>query len=72
MSDRLREAFNEASKLTAEEQDAFAAFLLAELRDESEWSKRFDASPGQLGTLAREARDEYSAGKTKPLDDDAS
>jgi len=64
MSDRLREAFNKASKLTAEEQDAFAAFLLAELHDESEWSRRFGASPGQLGALAREARDEYSAGNT--------
>jgi len=68
MSNKLKQAFNEASKLSADDQDAFAAFLLAELKDESEWQERYAASEAQLSILAKEARNEFEAGKTEPLD----
>lgn len=69
MSDRLRLAFDEAAKLPKEEQDAFAAFLLAELEDEKLWQKQFAASQGALAKLAAKARREQSLGKTRPLED---
>lgn len=38
MSDRLKLAFEEASKLPEQEQNAFADFLLAGLNDEQKWA----------------------------------
>lgn len=69
MSDRLEAAFREASKLTAAEQDQFAEFILAELEDDRAWTQKFEQSQDMLSVLAREARAEYNAGKTEPLDD---
>ena len=69
MSDRLKLAFKEASKLPQEEQDRFDAFLLAELQDEREWNARFEVTQDVLSMLAKEARSEYEAGQTKSLDD---
>ena len=69
MSDRLKLAFDEAAKLPKSEQDAFAAFLLAELEDESRWQAQFAASSGALAKLAAEARREHAQGKTRPLED---
>jgi len=69
MSDRLRLAFTEAEKLPEEEQDAFAAFLLAELEDERRWNEQFAASGNALARLAAEARAEHAAGKTRSLED---
>lgn len=69
MSDRLEAAFNEASKLSAEEQDQFAEFLLAELKDDRAWSQSFEQSQDMLAMLAKEARAEYNAGQTQDLDD---
>ncbi|HSI72618.1 MAG TPA: hypothetical protein VK934_05535 [Fimbriimonas sp.] len=56
MSDRLKLAFDQASRLEEVEQDAFADFLLAELRDEAEWRRRFAGSQGVLSALAEEGR----------------
>lgn len=69
MSDRLKMAFAEAGKLPEDEQDAFAAFLLAELEDERHWNSQFGASGDVLSRLAAEARAEHAAGKTRPLDE---
>ena len=69
MEPSLNSAFEVAAKLPPNQQDLFAAFLLAELRDENEWKVSFEQSHNSLGKLAREARAEYRAGKCDPLDD---
>ncbi|MEO8718051.1 MAG: hypothetical protein ABI423_07500 [Burkholderiales bacterium] len=48
-------AFAEAAKLPAAEQDAFAAFMLAELDSEARRARLFEASQDELARLAREA-----------------
>ena len=69
MSGPLERAFAEASKLPPSEQEAFAAFLLAELKDEGAWDRRFAKSQSALAKLAAKARKEHAEGKTLPLDD---
>lgn len=69
MSDLLKRAFDEATKLPKPDQDAFAAFLLAELEVARQWRARFAASPAALAKLASQARRAHEAGKTRPLDD---
>lgn len=58
----------EASKLPDDEQEAFAAFMLAELESERRWDELFSRSQDLLATMAEEARQEYRAGLTEPLD----
>ena len=60
----------EAAKLPEEEQEAFAAFMLAELESERRWDELFARSQDVLSKMAEEARREYRAGLTKPLDPD--
>lgn len=69
MSDRLKHAFAEASKLPAAEQDAFAAFLLAELHDEQQWNEQFAKSADALAKLAAKARREHAEGRTRPIEE---
>jgi hypothetical protein len=44
MTLQLQRAIAEAEKLPAEDQDAIAASLLAEVEDERQWSARFVAT----------------------------
>lgn len=60
----------EASKLPEQEQEAFAAWILAELESERRWDDLFARSQGLLAKMAEEARAEYRAGLTEPLDPD--
>jgi hypothetical protein len=66
----LEEAFRKASELSEAEQDALAASILADLEDERRWSEAFANSQDLLAELAAEAREEYRAGRTLPLDPD--
>ncbi len=68
MTRLLEEAFQKASALPESEQDALAARILADLEDERRWSEAFSNSQDLLAELAAEARDEYRAGRTLPLD----
>lgn len=70
MTDLLKKAFEEASKLPPEEQDAFAAVMLQELAAEAKWSETLAAPQSQelLGALAEQALEEHRAGKTEVLD----
>ncbi len=68
MTDLLKKAFDAASQLPQDEQDAVAEWLLAELTSEGEWEKRFAESQGALSSLAREALDEHERGETEDLD----
>lgn len=70
MSRLLDRAFAEAAKLPESEQEAIAALVLAELDSERKWDDLFAKSQDVLSKLAREARDEYRAGQTEPLDPD--
>ena len=70
MTERLRKAFDTASRLPEEEQDAIAAWLLEELASEQRWQEAFAQSQDELSRLADEALAEHQRGKTKPLDPD--
>jgi tripartite-type tricarboxylate transporter receptor subunit TctC len=67
MTSLLEKAFAEAAKLSQDEQDAVARFLLQELEFEREWDKRFAESQSQLDQLAQEALAEHLAGQTRRL-----
>jgi hypothetical protein len=64
----MEKAMAEAAKLPEAEQEAFAAFLLAELESERRWDDLFSRSQDMLAGMAEEARREYRAGRTEPLD----
>jgi len=68
MTTLLEKAMAEASRLPEEEQDAFAAWILAELESERRWDDLFSRSQDVLAKMADEARREYRAGLTEPLD----
>jgi len=63
----LEKAFSEAARLSAEEQDAFARFVLAELQSEAKWAQAFASSKDELASLAKEAAADYKAGRTRPF-----
>lgn len=67
MTDLLKKAFDVASQLPKEEQDAVAEWLLAELASEEGWEERFAGTQDVLSVLAREASEEHQRGETKEL-----
>ena len=67
MTDMLEQAFTEAPKLPAGDQDALADWLLRELESEQHWSKLFVESQDALERLAAEALAEHDEGKTEDL-----
>ncbi len=68
MTHLLKKAFDEASKLSPEEQDALAKRLLEELAMEDRWSKTLERSGELLEELADEALAENAAGDTGTFD----
>jgi hypothetical protein len=68
MGKLLEKVITETAKLPAEEQEAFAAFMLGELESERRWDDLFTRSQDLLARMAEEAREEYRAGLTKALD----
>ena len=71
MSELLERAFEEASKLPDNGQDAFAKWIIAELAAERGWRARFASSPNALSSLASEALAERESGGTESLDPDS-
>lgn len=70
MSTPLRQALAEAEKLPAEDQDAIASRLLAEVEDERGWAARFAAtSDDQWDRIVAEVRRDVAKGGTRPLDE---
>ena len=67
MTDLLKEAFAAVSRLPADEQDAMAGLLLAELASEEKWEERFAKSQDALSLLAQEALDEHERGDTREV-----
>ena len=70
MVNLLEKAFAEASKLSEEEQEAFAAWILEELNSEGRWTEAFANSEDALAQLADEALKEHSRGQTEELKPD--
>ena len=70
MTSKLQHAFEEASKLPPEEQDALAAAILEEIAVDELWDKSFQKSAAALAQLAEEALREHRDGRTRPLEPD--
>ena len=71
MTKALKKAFDVASRLPEQEQDALAAAILEEVAADERWETAVASAPGALERLAEEALGEYRAGRTKPLDPEA-
>jgi hypothetical protein len=70
MTTLLQRAVAEVEKLPAEDQDAIAARLLAEVDDERQWDTRFaSTTDDQWDRLVAEVRRDVAEGGTFPLDD---
>jgi hypothetical protein len=70
MTELLQRAIAEIQQLPAEEQDAIAARILAELEDERAWTAQFAATTDdQWARMADEVRREIAAGGTVPLEE---
>jgi hypothetical protein len=67
MTELMKRAFREATKLPPDRQDSFAAFLLVELESETRWDEAFARSPELLEKLAADALAEDDAGATVDL-----
>ncbi|TWT79503.1 hypothetical protein CA13_09050 [Planctomycetes bacterium CA13] len=67
MTNLLEKAFENASKLPPQQQDAIAKWLLAELEDDRRWDASFTKSPDLLASLAAEALAEKNSGEALPL-----
>jgi len=70
VTNQLKKAFEEASKLPEQEQDELARFVLVELTSERRWSEAFAGSGKRLQELADEAATEHEQGSTIALDPD--
>ncbi len=68
MTKLLEKVVTEVKKLPDPEQDAIAALILEEIKDEALWDKAFEKSQAALAKLAAEAIAEDRAGKTRELD----
>jgi hypothetical protein len=67
MGKLLDTLISEIANLPDEDQEVFAAFMLAELESERRWDGLFARSQDMLARMAEEARQEYRAGRTKRL-----
>jgi hypothetical protein len=67
VTDLLKKAFDAASRLPDDEQDAVAEWLLAELAAEEDWEMRFARTQDALSVLAREASEEHERDETEEL-----
>ena len=68
MTELLEKAFIEVSKLSKQEQDSFAAWILEEIASEHRWEENFTKSHNLLEKLAEEALNDHRAGKSVDLD----
>ena len=67
MTNKLKKAFETASKLPDREQDALAEAILEEIESDARWTASLASHPAALERLADQALEEHRAGKTKPL-----
>ena len=70
MTKLLEKAFEVATKLPPDQQDAVAAIVLDEISSEQRWDDAFAKSQDVLSALAQEALRDYEIGKTTPINSD--
>jgi hypothetical protein len=70
MTNKLKQAFEAASKLPPADQDALAAAILEEVEVDGLWDASFAKNPRALERLAADALEEHRAGRTRPLEPD--
>ena len=70
MVELLQLAFEKVSQLPSDQQEFYAQLLLDELESESRWEERFEQSQDALEQLAKEALDDFKAGRTVELTED--
>ena len=68
MTRLLDEIFSQVSKLSEDDQDEVARWLLEELKSERRWSELLEGSGSALSRLADEAIAEHRRGETEELD----
>ena len=66
MTQLLKRAFDEASKLADAEQDALAAEILGEIEAESHWDDSLASSAKVIDQMGRQALKEFQQHKTIP------
>lgn len=67
MTELLKQAFAQASKLSSQQQDVIADWLLKELGSENRWDEVFTKSQDVLAELGSEAIAEHRQGITQEL-----
>ena len=68
MTETLKRAFEEISKLPEAEQDALASVLLEELSSSRKWDGLFSKSQDLLEQMAAQALAQHRRGQTTALD----
>jgi hypothetical protein len=71
MTELLKRAFSEASRLPEGDQDLFGKWMLAELAAEKRWEHSFTRSQDLLAKLGHQALNEHRKDRSKPLDPEA-
>ncbi|MDJ0799845.1 MAG: hypothetical protein QNJ51_24075 [Calothrix sp. MO_167.B12] len=70
MTELLQQVIAEIKKLPADQQDAIASRLMAELKDEQRWTEQFESTTDeQWDDIANMVRKEIASGETVPLDE---
>lgn len=70
MTELLKKVIAEIEKLPEDSQDAIAKRLITDLRDEKEWTDRFESTTdSQWNRIAEMVRQEIAEKKTAPLDE---
>lgn len=67
MTALLEQAFAQAAKLSDEEQDLLASWLLTNLNAEDAFDDKIAATADKLAALSRKALEEHRAGLTQEL-----
>lgn len=71
MTKLLEKAFEVATKLSPEQQDALAAIVLDEISSEQRWDEAFASSQDALSALAKDALKAHAGGRSTPLNQDS-
>lgn len=69
MTELLQQVISEIQKLLADQQDAIASLLMAELKDEQRWTEQFESTTDeQWDRLADIVRQDIAGGDTVSSD----
>ncbi len=70
MTPLLEQAYAEIAKLSPDQQDEFARWMLAQLANMQQWNKSAEATADSLEWMADQALADFHAGRTEELDPD--